>query len=145
MRAVLLFIILLLARSSPGAAQPPDPHNDITRTRCLECHEALPFRDASLRFKDTSDRACLRCHALDGRTSHPVGVRVSRRLPADMPVSTDGRLLCITCHTFHTSSYLPVFKKRVRLRRTVMGRAFCASCHSGDSPVQTEQDELRGP
>jgi predicted CXXCH cytochrome family protein len=63
--------------------------------------------------------------------SHPVNVRPEEKyrkmkVPADLRLDDDGRIMCLTCHTAH-GSYVSYF-----LRRSSPDRGFevlCEACH----------------
>jgi len=142
MRGLIFFILFSLAcAASPPAALGLEPHNGFilnTKIRCSDCHEALALNEISPAFNDSADKVCLRCHQGEkAAPSHPVGIKVKTALPVDIPLSREGKLMCITCHTFHASFYLPVLKKKVYLRRIVMERDFCLRCHGQDLPDKT--------
>jgi hypothetical protein len=45
---------------------------------------------------------CIPCHEA-GAINHPVGVRPEFAVPADLPLDTEGRISCLTCHYVHGS------------------------------------------
>ncbi len=141
MRALIFSILFISFLEFPLIARGAGPHNDIilnTDTRCSECHQTLFLNEISPEFKDTTDSICLKCHQGEKTLfSHPVGVKARYAFPQDMPLSSDGRLMCITCHTFHSSLYMPILKKKVYLRRSVMEKDFCLRCHRQDLPDKT--------
>ncbi len=124
-----LLVILLSAGLSAGS------HNDITDISCLDCHKMLPFNKIADKFSDSADRTCMKCHSADmAGFSHPVGIKVGVELPDDMPLGDGRRMMCITCHTFHSTTYINLSGEKKRfLRRAVTGRNFCASCHKTDT------------
>ena len=75
---------------------------------CPKCHLAgRDGRPDPARFSPEADSLCLGCHRQGslGRT-HPMDVRPADRygkgkIPADLPLSDDGRMLCLTCHASH--------------------------------------------
>ena len=100
--------------------------------QCPKCHLAAGTRPDPGRISTGSDAVCLGCHAREsiGR-SHPVGVRPEEKyrkmkVPADLPLDDDGRIMCLTCHTAH-GPYESYF-----LRRSSPNRGFedlCEACH----------------
>ena len=100
--------------------------------QCPKCHLSRGSQQASGRFSTETDKVCLECHAKEslGR-SHPVNVRPEERfrkmkVPADLPMDDDGRIMCLTCHTAH-GQYVSYF-----LRRSGPDRGFdvlCEACH----------------
>jgi len=73
---------------------------------CPHCHLADPGgRPDPGRFSGTADTLCLGCHRKEnlGRT-HPINIRPgdrSRNLPADLRLTHEGRMMCLTCHSGH--------------------------------------------
>ncbi len=141
MRVLIFFIFFLSCLAYPLIARGTGPHNEIilnTDIRCSECHQTLFLNEVSPEFNDATDSICLRCHQGERKLfSHPVGVKVRPAFSEEMPLSSDGRLMCITCHTFHSSFYMPILKKKVYLRRIVMEKNFCLRCHRQDLPDKT--------
>jgi hypothetical protein len=100
--------------------------------QCPKCHLSPGSRPAAGRFSTEADTVCLECHAKEslGR-SHPVNVRPEEKyrkmkVPADLPLDDDGRIMCLTCHTAH-GPYVSYF-----LRRSSPDRGFevlCEACH----------------
>lgn len=100
--------------------------------QCPTCHLSPGSRPGPGRFSTEADAACLGCHTKEGRgRSHPVNVRPDEKyrkmkVPADLRLDDDGRIMCLTCHTAHGSnaSYF--------LRRSSPERGFdllCEACH----------------
>jgi len=100
--------------------------------QCPKCHLSPGLRQGYGRFSTETDAVCFGCHGKEsmGR-SHPVNVRPEEKyrkmkVPADLKLDDDGRLMCLTCHTAH-GPYVSHF-----LRRSGPGRGFevlCESCH----------------
>lgn len=127
-------VVIILITLLPGKMFATISHNDISTLRCLDCHKKMPFGSLSLDFYDDIDKVCFRCHDMESNLfSHPVGVKVKNRsLPPGMVLNSKGEIICITCHTFHKAYYIPDFKRKSFLRRTVTGKRFCISCHKTD-------------
>ena len=122
-------IFALTAILFPAAVH--SQHNEIGNTRCLDCHVTLPFNPEKLSFHDDIEGVCRRCHENDhakSRLSHPVGVRPTMEIPADMPLDRRGQLSCITCHTFH-ADWRPAVDDNPSLLRRPDGKTFCYYCH----------------
>jgi hypothetical protein len=47
----------------------------------------------------------LGCHDFDPMLNHPVGIRPKGTVPDDMPLDSDLRITCLTCHNKPNSSY----------------------------------------
>ena len=127
---VLCFAPVLVASDGP---QRGNPHAHFRNPdQCPKCHLSAGSRLDPGRIATGSDAVCLGCHAKDstGR-SHPVNVRPEEKfrkmkVPADLRLDDDGRIMCLTCHTAH-GSYVSYF-----LRRSSPGRGFevlCEACH----------------
>jgi hypothetical protein len=102
-------------------------HNDLKGTRCLDCHDRLPFNSV-VTFSEQAASSCTRCHTAL-RHSHPIDIAPSMTVvPPDMPLDTKGRLACFTCHTYH-NGYKDAEGKKLFFLRRQGGRTFCFSCH----------------
>jgi predicted CXXCH cytochrome family protein len=98
-----------------------NPHDYGIRSHCILCHTAEP---PQLSFDPVT--TCTKCH--EGNVGnhpvvrHPLGKVPKSALPASMPLSPDGEMVCHTCHDPHN-----------RLRHSKMLRApylrICALCH----------------
>jgi len=110
-----------------------DPHAHFRNPdQCPKCHLSPGSQPAPGRFSTGADTVCLECHTKGsmGR-SHPVNVRPEEKyrkmkVPADLRLDDDGRIMCLTCHTAH-GQYVSFF-----LRRTSPDRGFevlCEACH----------------
>ncbi len=134
------FLLMSLCLFGPASALGAEPHNDVminSNIKCSACHETMTFRSISTAFRDSTDDLCLGCHeSEDMDFSHPVGIEAGPSFPPDIPLSSTGKIMCITCHTFHSSYYLPIFKKRVYLRKRALTKEFCLECHRKTLPVR---------
>ena len=100
--------------------------------QCPKCHLSPASKAGAGRFSTEADAVCVECHAKEslGR-SHPVNVRPEEKyrkmkVPADLRLDDDGRIMCLTCHAAHGSNE-PYF-----LRRSSPDRGFealCDACH----------------
>jgi Cytochrome c554 and c-prime len=130
MAGVLCFAPVLIASEGNRRA---NPHAHFRNPdQCPKCHLYTGSQLAPDRFSTGADSVCLECHAKGsmGR-SHPVNVRPDEKfrkmkVPADLRLDDDGRIMCMTCHTAH-GQYVSYF-----LRRTGPDHGFdilCESCH----------------
>lgn len=126
--SLMLFMSLLLIFAMPERAA---GHNFIGKVGCFECHEKLPLGDAALHLKANIEKVCMKCHKLDKRLSHPVGmVPKVIIVPLDLPLDKEGRVSCITCHDVHMSAVNKFTGKKTHyLRRILKGKKFCYACH----------------
>jgi predicted CXXCH cytochrome family protein len=127
---VLCFAPALVASDRP---QRENPHAHFrTPDQCPKCHLSPGSQPGPGRFSTEAGAVCLECHAKGsmGR-SHPVNVRPEEKyrnmkVPADLRLDDDGRIMCLTCHTAH-GSYESYF-----LRRSSPDGGFevlCEACH----------------
>jgi predicted CXXCH cytochrome family protein len=134
------FIILaaVLAASSPDSMN--TAHNGPLPVPCIECHTRLPFSGRTSPLREEVCDVCCSCHreyhGNDKMQSHPVSAVPSMRVPPDMVLDKQGRMVCITCHDFHGGYRDEDGKKLFYLRRSP-GKTLCFSCHrklAGASP-----------
>jgi predicted CXXCH cytochrome family protein len=127
---VLCFVPALVASDGP---QRGDPHAHFRNPdQCPKCHLSPGSPSGPGRFSTEADAVCLECHTKESMgLSHPVNVRPGEKprkmkVPADLRLDDDGRIMCLTCHTAH-GSYESYF-----LRRSSPNRGFevlCEACH----------------
>jgi len=110
------------------------PHSE---EECSRCHlvepEKVKHEDEMIFVKDI-DKLCQDCHDLSPAESHPTGIMPSMKIPADFKLDWMGRITCSTCHEIHQEKNTNAYP--FLLRRPIIGRAFCISCHRslpGDS------------
>jgi hypothetical protein len=163
LKLVLLCASVWAGLSLPGVLHPVraaeplrsvTPHDHFRRPEaCPHCHIVSGNIAAPGLFSADSERFCLGCHLMEslGR-SHPVNVAPRERIPPmtipkALPLSTDGRLMCLTCHAAHGAylSSIPSFPGQERfvpanggasgyktffLRRTSPTDGFAALCQA---------------
>ena len=127
---VLCFAPALVASDGP---QRVNPHAHFRNPdQCPKCHLSPGSPSGPGRFSTEADTVCLECHTKEGMgRSHPANVRPEEKyrkmkVPADLRLDDDGRIMCLTCHTAHGP---PVF---FFLRRSSPDRGFevlCEACH----------------
>lgn len=133
MKKFLYFLITFIV-SLPGAALAI--HDDTEKTKCLDCHFTLPFDREKLLYTEEVGGICLKCHnnfpcdkqQTDDSFSHPMLVIPTMNIPLDMPLDKQGRLTCITCHSYHAEFWDSEYNNESLLRRT-KGVKLCYSCH----------------
>jgi predicted CXXCH cytochrome family protein len=126
-----LTVILFAAVAAISSGSRGSAHDGPIKTQCIECHTRLPLAGADAPLRTETGEICLTCHSRyhgDELGSHPVNLIPSLRVPADMPLDENGKMGCITCHSFHGGYRDDNGKKLYYLRRTP-GRDFCFSCH----------------
>jgi ribosomal protein L34E len=126
-----IILALALAASSPndkGLA-----HDGPLKVACVECHVHLPFNGSAPVLRNEIGQVCNTCHqrhhGTDKMRSHPVNqVTPAIKVPPDMLLDNQGRIVCITCHAFH-GEYRDEDGKRTYYLRRTPGKTFCFSCH----------------
>jgi len=107
--------------------------HDFPEDWCKNCHTFAPVKgDSRSRMMNAPvSTLCGRCHdRAKNLFSHPVEMTPTGvELPADLPLSWDGKFTCSTCHDVHSSPPSVWEGTWKYLRRLVVGRAFCEACH----------------
>ncbi len=109
-----------------------NPH-DFHETQCVVCHQGDPSSALSL-VGSSPTLACNQCHGdiLKSGFMHPYDVEPDKvDIPRDFPLSSTGLIVCTTCHDVHASNRNFQGEKTFFLRRQLLGRQFCVTCHSG--------------
>lgn len=129
---VLCFAPALVASDGPRGENPHAHFRN--RDQCPKCHLSPGPPPGPGRISTEADAVCLGCHTKGGMgRSHPVNVRPEEKyrkremkVPADLRLDDDGRIMCLTCHTAH-GPHVSYF-----LRRSGPDRGFdllCEACH----------------
>jgi predicted CXXCH cytochrome family protein len=120
-----LFFTLFYVEGSGavGGRDLKNPHDYRAKSKCILCHTAEP---PELSFDAVS--TCTKCH--EGYivnhpvAGHPIGKVPEAGVSSVMHLSSEGEMVCHTCHDQHN-----------RLKRPKMLRVpylkLCASCHRG--------------
>ncbi len=134
MKKIPFFIFFLIGFALLVYCLEPNPH-DFNESQCVICHQGDTNYAVSL-VQGSPSEACSQCHAdiFDSGYMHPIDIRPETvDIPRDFPLSSVGMITCNTCHDVHSSNNLPLGGKSYFLRRLEQGKAFCASCHVGQS------------
>ncbi|MBI5904485.1 MAG: cytochrome c3 family protein [Deltaproteobacteria bacterium] len=109
-----------------------NPHGKVDYTSCMGCHLGVSVRKeemrTNLRYGGDDMRICHSCHgAMDA--CHPVLVNLPESMNPgkDLPLSSDGKIKCLTCH-----DPMPETGSGVAVRRKEKGEprnALCYRCH----------------
>ncbi len=124
-----LLLVLLRALAGPRPVPGPDVHRP--DADCARCHTAdraaLAADPAQARVALVADldQRCLACHGNEG-PSHATGMKPRGAVPAELPLSADGRITCATCHFVHGEGDRARDWTRIDNRR---GR-LCLTCHT---------------
>jgi len=128
----ILFLVLVTVAFALSSPEAHAVHQVAGKVPCLDCHAWLPLNDDRPPFREGIGPKCVGCHrdyhGKAERLSHPVNVLPSMAVPRDMPLDAKGRIICVTCHRFHTGYKDSDGKKLFFLRRSI-GKALCYSCH----------------
>jgi len=99
-----------------GDDPPGNPHAHFRNLpQCPKCHLSPRPKAEPDRFSTETDLVCLGCHRKEGLgRTHPVNVRPREKsgkmkVPSDLRVDDDGRIMCLTCHAAH-GAYLSKVK-----------------------------------
>ena len=128
----LLILALVVLAPIPALAV----HDNQGDTKCLDCHQTLPFDREKLAYTDEVGATCRKCHqkfpcqpqATNDGFSHPLEVVPTMPIPKDMPLTKSGKLTCITCHSYHAEFWDAEYKTEFLLRRA-KGQSLCKTCH----------------
>lgn len=119
---MLLFMVVFSMDNRPHAFK-----------ECTSCHISADLSGARAReLTEPVTQLCSRCHekTLSEGYMHPVDVIPERvAIPADMPLSRYGTIMCATCHDIHSDYETPYGLPSHFLRRQETGKAFCKICH----------------
>ena len=110
-----------------------NPH--FYQVECMDCHLRAPKAGeaGTNLFVADIETLCLRCHGdIRLSMSHPIGIKPSFSLPADLPLDWKGELTCSTCHEMHPDEGDTLTANAFFLRRNSRGRDFCLECHRQD-------------
>ncbi|MBA3015402.1 MAG: cytochrome c3 family protein [Proteobacteria bacterium] len=105
-------IITLITLFSAGSGYCLTEHK-----KCVSCHE---LRGADENIRETVNSLCLGCHAAN-ITDHKLDI-VSNTAPESLPLDSQKRIICITCHEPHGKNTVGKF---LRMEREKL----CLSCH----------------
>jgi cytochrome c peroxidase len=95
---------------------------------CRTCHESVGLRTRGRMLKPVGE-ICAACHRLPEQ-SHPVDIKPSMMIPADLRLDEQGRMTCATCHDPHRPYMNPQTGTRTKyLRRDGPNRMLCLACH----------------
>ncbi len=128
----LLFLALAACALLFHAPEAVAVHETAGKAQCLDCHSWLPLDNGALSFREEAGSVCIGCHreyhGKAGSQVHPVNIYPSMEIPKDMPLDAKGKIICVTCHRFHTGYRDADGAKQFFLRRSA-GKSFCYSCH----------------
>lgn len=125
----LLTLCLVSAATTAGAQdeeqaeETVNPHNFVVEAYCKYCHTERPPE-----LSHDPVTTCTKCHMANVGNhpvaNHPVGETAEIHVPASLPLTGDGRMVCYTCHDPHNTSEHP---KMLRVSYFKL----CVSCHAG--------------
>lgn len=128
---LIAFAAISLASPSPAPAAGAEeegvvsanPHDFNAEDLCSVCHRGEP---PALNLDPVA--TCTKCHpgnvANHPVARHPLGKMPGISVPAYLPLSQNGKMVCFTCHDPHNRSGIENML-RVRFQK------LCASCHAG--------------
>lgn len=113
-----------------GAHALSNAHSLPSSVHCEKCHTSTRMTLAHATpvmvhaMQPSTDTECLRCH-YDGPITHPIGVPNTKKKAADLPLTPDGKIGCVTCHVGHDQQD----KFGMLLRKDNRRGGLCLSCH----------------
>jgi predicted CXXCH cytochrome family protein len=136
--SALAFLVLFVVLAVVVFSVEHQPH---TFKECYSCHVSKDSSGAMTReMAGPVTPLCGACHekTLSEGYMHPVDIRPARVvIPADMPLSSYGEIMCATCHDIHADFVTPYGTPSHYLRRQEAGKAFCRICH-GESTALSQ-------
>ncbi|MBK8597073.1 MAG: hypothetical protein IPP07_18130 [Holophagales bacterium] len=96
---LLLAIAIHCAGTALARQASPAPARHVTWSvnSCMGCHKSGEAADLATRVSRPCRTLCATCHEFR-ETHHPVGVAISRAVPAPLLLTKEGRNTCSTCH-----------------------------------------------
>lgn len=133
-RPLAVALAALVASTGPALGSARSGSANVHREKggpaCLSCHSTdEPTLRARASAQDPMlapdvDARCASCHdPLDA--SHRVGVTPKKSVPAALPLSPEGKVICATCHFMHAEN--DAFGDFVRIDNRK--GALCLTCH----------------
>lgn len=123
-RAVFSLCILVPLYEEGCMRKPPKmtPHTDAKA--CAVCHveKDTMTHEVAAELKKDPVALCSTCHP-KGVQDHKMDIVPTRPMPPNLPLSTEGKLVCHTCHDPHGKT-----KERAALR--MEANALCMACHA---------------
>lgn len=100
-----------------------DVHKPFELGNCIECHDphATNYQWVLIR---SSDKLCLKCHSYEKdlkNHGHPFSGEPNKKLAANLKLTKQGELECITCHSPHSTNSPFLLRKSDKTR--------CVGCH----------------
>ncbi len=137
MRSGFILIVFFLAFAALAAFCLQKVPHDFADSECVLCHEGNSEGTHGIDHNAITS-LCLKCHPdlFSEGYMHPVDVNPQKvtDIPVDMPLSSLGRITCITCHDVHAPYLTPLGERSYFLRRYETGIVFCNNCHTYMQP-----------
>ncbi len=127
---VLAILIVTAIPASPAKVSSqkiPLHHFNIS---CQTCHSSAPDKD-DLKSDISSLCSIPGCHNYDPMLNHTVNIVPHGAIPEGMPLDSDQRMTCLTCHESPTVSQgFDDENTRMLKKPSDDTRQFCATCHT---------------
>ena len=134
-KSLFFFLIIIVCAAFAAFCLQRDPH-DFSDSECTLCHEGDLLGEHGI-DDNRITFLCEKCHTdlFSEGYMHPVDVMPQKvtDIPDDLPLSSMGRITCITCHDVHAPYETDFGDRSYFLRRPERGRLFCESCHAFSS------------
>ncbi len=95
-------------------------------------------------LKQDINKSCTmsKCHNFDPMLSHPVGIKPKGPIPEDMPLDSQAKITCLTCHNQSIDKsdqdYSDIDSGNQYLLRRPVGEQLCSSCHVNSNSTSNE-------
>lgn len=118
---------------------------------CLSCHKVHNSDNQRLLINGKVNDGCLECHKkggsgekeLIGDHSHPVNMKVDRKLDEHFKLTKDGMFTCSSCHDPHSPSKTDKLKRDFIRGGFADKDSFCESCHESEKEVAGSDHDVR--
>lgn len=155
-KSLIIVIGSLYIATAPAADNPHQISGQSDQSACTTCHDVKPeLHGADIlntknlpldlsRFKQDGVNMCGSCH--DPTAYHKVRLNVDFPVPADLPLSQDSEMICLTCHYSHgrldsdkpqaSFSFMDRLTNDERLHKSYLLRRnnsngeLCLTCHN---------------
>ncbi|PLX71687.1 MAG: hypothetical protein C0602_00370 [Denitrovibrio sp.] len=118
---------------------------------CLSCHKVHNCENKRLLIKPKND-GCVECHkkggsgekfTVDLEHSHPVNIKIDRKLDEHFKLTEDVKFTCVSCHDPHKQSKTERFNKDFLRGDYKDEDTFCAACHENNKEIISTDHDVR--
>lgn len=95
---LLLGLAVFVAGVVQARAEEPRKHASWTLDTCMDCHTQSERPQLTARVARPCSQLCSTCHKFEKGEHHPIGVQISKQVPAPLLLTAKGMNTCVTCH-----------------------------------------------